>query len=125
MKTKVLGLIAMFMFAVVTVFAADKTEKIKVKAGETCKDQIEQAAKSVDGVSQAEWDNDTQQLEVTFDDASADVDAVELAIAEAGFDTPNHMATDEAYDMLPDDCKTRESVQPKDTISADTLSKEW
>ncbi len=125
MKTKVLGLLAMFMFAVITVFAADKTEKIQVKASDTCKDKIEQAAKTVDGVSQAEWDNDNQQLVVVFDDASADLDAIELAVADAGFDTPNHMATDEAYDMLPDDCKTRESVQPKDTISADTLSKKW
>ena len=45
MKTKVLGLLAMFMFAVITVFAADKTEKIQVKASDTCKDKIEQAAK--------------------------------------------------------------------------------
>ncbi len=108
MKTKVFGLIVMFMFGVMTVFAGDKTEKFVVKGGKDCKSHIEQAAKTVDGVTEANWDEQSQQLEVKFDDSKTDADKIEVAIAQAGHDTPNHMAKDEDYDKLPDGCKSRE-----------------
>ena len=125
MKTKVFSLIAMFMFTSVLVFAEETTEKFIVSASEACKEQIEKAAKSVEGVSKAEWNSESQELLVVFDNASADLDKIEAAVAKTGFDTPNHTATDEAYNALPDECKMRERLHPIDTTKAKKVEKKW
>ena len=52
-----------------------------------CEARIEKAAKSVEGVSKADWNKDTKMMEVTFDDAKTNVDKVETAIAKVGHDT--------------------------------------
>ena len=71
MKTKVLSLVVMFVFGTFMVFAADKTEKFKVKGNcGMCEKRIEKAALSVDGVSKADWDKETKKLAVVFDDAT-------------------------------------------------------
>ncbi len=110
MKTKVLSLLVVFMFGAVSVFAALKTDRIEVKGNsEDCKVHIEDAVKSVDGVTRADWDHEKQILEVDYDDSATDLDKIEIALAEAGHDTPNHVAEDDAYNQLPDGCKTREN----------------
>jgi copper chaperone CopZ len=109
MKTKMFSLLVMLMFGAFTIFAAEKTEKVKVNgANEMCKERIQQAALAVDGVSNADWDKETQMLSVTFDDSKTSLDKVEMAIAKAGHDTANHKATNEDYNKLPKDCKYRE-----------------
>ena len=106
MKTKVLSLVALFMLGAVSVFAGNKTEKIEVKGNcGMCESRIEKAVKAVDGVSKADWDQETKQLEVTFDNAKTDLDKVEVAIAKVGHDTPKHKASTEVYDKLPGCCK--------------------
>jgi periplasmic mercuric ion binding protein len=105
MKTKVLSLVALFLLGAVSVFAGTKTEKIEVKGNcGMCESRIEKAAKSVDGVSKADWNKDTKILEVTFDDTKTDLDKVEVAIAKVGHDTPKHKASTEVYDKLPSCC---------------------
>jgi len=53
MKTKVLGLVAMFLMTTAVVFAGEKTEKFKVYGNcGMCEKRIEKAANSVDGVKQ-------------------------------------------------------------------------
>ena len=106
MRTKVLSLIALFVMGVVSVFAENKTGKIDVKGNcGMCESRIEKAVKAVDGVSKADWSEDTKKLEVTFDDAKTSLDKIEVAVAKVGHDTPNHKATKETYDKLPDCCK--------------------
>jgi copper chaperone CopZ len=107
MKTKVMSLIVLFMLSVFTVFAEDKTEKLEVKGGDCveCKKHIEESALSVEGVSMANWNAETKQLEVIFDDAKITLDDVEKAIAKGGNDTPKQKADDEAYNNLPECCK--------------------
>ena len=107
MKTKVLSLITLFMLATLAVFAANKTAKFEVKGGncEECTQHIQKNALAVDGVKTAVWDAESQQITVTFDDATTSVDEIEKAIAKGGNDTPNHKATDEAYNKLPDCCQ--------------------
>jgi copper chaperone CopZ len=105
MKTKMLSLVGLFLLGTVTVFAGVKTEKFEVKGScGMCKTRIEKAAKSVDGVSQAKWSDETKILEVVLDDTKTNVDKVETAIAKVGHDTPMHKATDEAYNALPGCC---------------------
>jgi copper chaperone CopZ len=96
MRGKVAGLVTLFLFSVFTVFAADQSKKIEVKAGEECKAHIEKAAKSVEGVSQAEWNDETQELAVVFDDSKTNLDKIETAVANSGHDTPNHEAKADA-----------------------------
>ena len=74
---------------------------------EMCKDRIEKAAKSVNGVTSASWDIKTKQLHLNFDPAKTSVDAVAKAIAKAGHDTDKYKADKATYDALPSCCKYR------------------
>ena len=110
MKTKNLSLLTLLLFGVLTVIASEKTEKIKVYGNcGMCQSRIEKAAKSVDGVTTAEWDKETKILEVTFDDSKTDADKIELALSEVGHDTENHKAKDKVYDELPGCCQYERS----------------
>jgi copper chaperone CopZ len=115
MRTKVLSLVALFMLGTVSVFAGNKTEKIEIKGNcGMCEKRIEKAAMNVDGVSKADWNKETKQLEITFDDAKASLDKVEIAIAKVGHDTPHHKATAEVYNNLPDCCKYDRTAEVAD-----------
>ncbi|MCY1721083.1 cation transporter [Prolixibacteraceae bacterium Z1-6] len=106
MKTKVLSLVALFVMGAFTVFAGNKTEKIKVSGNcGMCEKRIEKTAMTVEGVSKADWDKKTKKLEVVFDDEKTSLDKIEVAIAKVGHDTPNHKASTEVYDKLPGCCK--------------------
>ncbi|MDR1491123.1 MAG: efflux RND transporter periplasmic adaptor subunit [Planctomycetaceae bacterium] len=72
-----------------------------------CKERIEKAAKSVDGVSLAQWNGETKQLRLNFDSAVTSLDAISQVIAEGGHDTEKHKADDKIYDALPECCKYR------------------
>lgn len=110
MKTKVLSLVVMFFIGTFMVFAEGKTEKFEVKGNcGMCEKRIEKAALSVDGVSKADWDKKTKQLNVTFDDAKTNIHKIHMAVAAAGHDTSMHKAKDEVYNNLPDCCKYERS----------------
>jgi copper chaperone CopZ len=114
MKTKVvLSLMVVAMLSVTTAFGKGKTEKFKVYGNcGMCEKTIEKAAKSVDGVSTADWNKESKMMEVSFDDSKTDVHKVHMAIAKAGYDTKMHKATDEAYNKLPGCCQyDREDVK--------------
>lgn len=116
MKTKVLGLVTLFLLVSVFAFAGEKIEKFKVYGNcGTCEQRIEKAAKSVEGVTKADWNEETKMMEVAFDDSKTDVHKVHMAIAKVGHDTEMHKATDEAYDKLPGCCKydrAAEKIEP-------------
>ncbi|MFO7574286.1 MAG: cation transporter [Bacteroidales bacterium] len=106
MKTKILGLVSMFLFGTSMVFAQAKTEKFEVKGNcGMCETRIEKAAKSVDGVSTADWNQETKILVVNLDSTKTTVNKIQLAIAGVGHDTPMHRAKDEVYNKLPACCK--------------------
>ncbi len=89
MTRKVLSLIALFMLGAVSVFAASKTEKIKVKGNcGMCETRIEKTVNAIDGVTKADWNKDSKILKVTFDDAKTTTDKIEIAVAKVGHDTP-------------------------------------
>lgn len=70
-----------------------------------CKENIETAAKSVDGVSVAEWDLDKKELHLHFDPQQTNIDAISKAIAQVGYDTDKDKADQATYDALPACCK--------------------
>ena len=69
-----------------------------------CKDRIEEAAMSVDGVESAEWDAESQLLHLNYKASEADPEDVQIAIANSGHDTEDYIAPDEVYDELPGCC---------------------
>jgi periplasmic mercuric ion binding protein len=105
MKTKILVLTALFVFGATFVFAAKKTEKIKVLgACGMCETRIEKTTKAIDGVSKADWSKGSEILEVTFDDTKTSVDKIEKALADVGHDTEKYKASDAVYQKLPACC---------------------
>lgn len=96
----------MLLMTATVAFATNKTEQFTVKgACGMCETRIEKAALSVEGVTKADWDRETQKIEVVFDDEVAQLDAIHKAIAKAGHDTEKHKAKDEVYEKLPGCCK--------------------
>lgn len=114
MKTKVvLSMIVVALVSVTTAFGKDKTEKFKVYGNcGMCEKTIQKAAKSVEGVSTADWNKESKMMQVSFDDSKTDVHKIHKAIAKAGYDTEMHKATDEAYNKLHSCCQyDRENVK--------------
>jgi membrane fusion protein, copper/silver efflux system len=72
-----------------------------------CKDRIENAAKSVNGVIFAQWSSDTKKLQLTFDEEKTNLGDIQTAIAKVGHDTEKVKAPDQAYNSLPECCKYR------------------
>lgn len=106
MKTRIFNVLLILGMSSLTLFAGNKTDKFKV-AGNCgmCETRIETAAKSLEGVSAADWNKDTKMIEVTFDDGIIELHAIHKAIAEVGHDTDVYSAKDEVYDKLPACCK--------------------
>ena len=86
-----------------------------------CESRIENAANSVDGVTSADWNQETMMLAIEFDADKVNLDHVHKIIAEAGHDTEKFRAKDEVYQALPACChyerpaknKTEESDKSK------------
>lgn len=73
-----------------------------------CKQRIETAAKSVNGVSSVHWDKEKQMIHLQYDPSKTSVDAISKAIAKAGHDTDTYKADQAVYDQLPGCCKYRQ-----------------
>ena len=105
MKTKALSLMILFLAGTLTLFAQQKTEKFKVYGNcGMCEKRIETAAKSIQGVTAADWNRDTKMMEVTFDTTMTTVKTIEEVIAGVGHDTQMYRAEDETYAKLPGCC---------------------
>jgi membrane fusion protein, copper/silver efflux system len=74
---------------------------------EMCKERIENAAKSVQGVSSADWDVNSKKISVEYDNKMVGLDEIQEAIAKAGHDTEKFRASDEVYNNLPECCLYR------------------
>lgn len=93
-----------------TAVAQNKNKKITFEVDgkcEMCKMRIEKAALNVPGVKYARWDIPTHQLSVVIDERKTDVMQIKTALAEAGHDTQELKAPQEAYDKIYPCCKYR------------------
>ena len=71
-----------------------------------CKSTIEKAVKVLDFVKNAEWGISTKILDVEFiDSVNFDLEALNSAINQSGYETMNTTADQTAYDALPMCCK--------------------
>lgn len=72
-----------------------------------CKSRIEKVAKSFNGVGQAEWNQETKILSLSYNPELIKLIDIHKAIAKAGHDTDKVKAEDEVYNKLPGCCKYR------------------
>jgi Cu(I)/Ag(I) efflux system membrane fusion protein len=72
-----------------------------------CKERIEKAAKSVNGVKSAVWDSKTQKIHVEFDNMETNLITIQMTIAKAGHDTGKFKADNKTYESLPMCCHYR------------------
>ncbi len=89
-----------------------------------CKNTIEKAVSSVDGVASAEWDKLRKQINVSFDDSKTNLDAIHNAIAASGYDTDKVASSEEAYGNLPGCCQYDHNMEMslKGDVKADEMS---
>ncbi len=114
MKTKVLSLfIGLSLIGVTSVFAQKtRTEEFKVYGNcGMCKIRIENAVKTLDGISYADWDKGTKIITVTFNPEKVNLDNIHKAIVKVGHDTDRMKADDDVYDKLPACCKYDRSAE--------------
>lgn len=71
---------------------------------EMCRDRIEAAANSLEGVNEASWDSESKMLHLEYEPDKVSQMDVEKAIAAVGHDTENHSAPDDVYKDLPGCC---------------------
>lgn len=107
-------LISQFCFAQSTV----KKETIKVWGNcGMCKKKIEKAAKSA-GATAATWNEDSKQLKLTYNTSKTNSGKIQQSIANAGYDTQDKTASDEAYNNLPGCCQYERKAETTKTETA-------
>jgi copper chaperone CopZ len=77
-----------------------------------CKERIETAAKSVEGVLTASWDEDSLVFTLSYNAELTNQQAIEEAIAAVGHDTENERADDKVYKRLHHCCKYERPTNP-------------
>jgi len=70
-----------------------------------CKETIESALKSFNGVASASWDVETKMLEVFYNDLNISIDDIKVELARIGYDSETHKAKQRAYNNLHGCCK--------------------
>ena len=81
-----------------------KTETFKVWGKcEMCKARIEKTVKA-EGATNANWDQKTDMLTVSFDPSKTNKDALSKKLASVGHDTEKYKADDKVYNSLPACC---------------------
>ena len=86
-----------------------------------CEKTIETAA-LVKGVAMADWDSDSKIAQLVFDSTQTTADAILQHIANAGYDSENFHASDEAYNSLHGCCQYDRPEKMETALSETTLS---
>ncbi len=110
-------LVITFFFICVTAFAQNKNAKASLEVDGVCmmcKARIEKAAIKTQGVKTADWNVDSHELKLIYDDRKTDLQTIQKNIAEVGHDTQEFTATDEAYNSVDACCKYRDEQVVKD-----------
>lgn len=86
-----------------------KTVTVKIDGNcEMCEKTIESAANQKKVVS-LDWNKDTKQATISYDDSKTNPDEILKRVALAGYDNEKFLAPDDAYASLPGCCKYERS----------------
>ncbi len=80
-----------------------------------CKERIEEAVKSLEGIHSASWSVEDKMLTVTYQPEKLDLMDVHQAVADVGHDTKHVRAEDEVYENLHSCCKY-DRIEQTDTM---------
>jgi copper chaperone CopZ len=81
---------------------------------EMCKVRIEKACIKTKGVKFADWNVDTHELKLIFDERKTDLKTIQQNIANVGHDTKDFKAPVEVYNSLDACCKYKDEEVVKD-----------
>lgn len=107
MKTKISVFTIILCFSLLSLTAQEKeTKEFKVYGNcGMCEKRIETAAKSVEGVTSADWNKETKMISVSYDASNTNTKKIQMTIAEVGHDTEMYTADNDVYNKLPGCCK--------------------
>ncbi len=111
MKKHILTTILLLSFMTISLDSFSKKikwqkETVKVSGNcDMCKNKIENAALSIDGVKSAKWNSLNEKLKLKFDTKKTSIDNILKTIADVGYDTEKYIAKDEVYENLHYCCK--------------------
>ena len=95
-------------------FAKNIKTQFEVKGNcEMCKEKIETAAKSIEGVKSAKWNSYSEKLKLKFNSELISTNIIEKEIANIGYDTQNFKASDKSYNNLHFCCKYERKLHIK------------
>lgn len=104
-KSYVFSLVCILFISISTFAQKNKSEDIKVWGNcGMCKSTIEKAAKSA-GAAEADWNEDTKILTVSYDASNSGNQKIQKAVAAAGYDTQDLTAPEDVYNKLHGCCK--------------------
>ena len=96
-----------------TVFSQNKNAKASMEVDGVCgmcKTRIEKASLNTKGVKSAVWNVETHELRLIYDERKTSIETIQSKVLEAGHDTKELKATDEAYATVHPCCKYRDVV---------------
>ena len=99
------------LFIGMSAFSQNKNAKSTIEVDGIClmcKDRIEKACFKTKGVKSAVWNVHTHQLKLIFNEKKTNLTIIKQSLANAGHDTIEIKATDEAYNALHECCKYRD-----------------
>ncbi|GGD13879.1 heavy-metal-associated domain-containing protein [Hyunsoonleella pacifica] len=102
--------IAILLIATTT-YAQNKNAKASMEVDGVCgmcKARIEKTCLNTKGVKYAQWDVDTHELKLIFDERKTDTTSIKAQVLAVGHDVKNERATDEAYAKVHPCCKYRD-----------------
>ncbi|PNQ73876.1 ATPase [Hanstruepera neustonica] len=107
---------AMFLMATIS-FAQNKNAKASLEVDGVCmmcKDRIEKACIKTKGVKSANWNVETHELKLIYNEEKTTLDDIKKNIVAVGHDLKDMKATDEAYNSVHDCCRYRDDDVKKD-----------
>jgi mercuric ion binding protein len=115
MKTlRLFSLVTIFLSIASIAVAQQKTENIPVSGNcGMCKAKIEKAAKDA-GATTANWNVKTKTITIKFNSSTTNAARIQQSIADAGYDTKDFKANDEAYNKLHSCCQYDRSTAKED-----------
>lgn len=75
-----------------------------------CKERIEKASIKAKGVKFADWNVQTHELKLIYNEKKTSLDAIKKSIVAVGHDVSDMKATDEAYNSVHDCCRYRDEA---------------
>ena len=109
-------ILSMMVLGTVT-FAQDKNAKATIEVDGVCmmcKARIEKACITTKGVKFADWNVDTHELKLIYDQRKTDLKTIQQNIAAVGHDTKEFKAKDEVYEKIDACCRYRDEQVVKD-----------